>query len=141
MNQLNGKCPFEYVAQAILNSTDVKKINELQRITIKESRIGIPLFVARDVIPCFKTIFPIPLEQSTSWNPFIVEKRSSVAVLKASYAYIRWTFAPMINISRDPRWGIPASGNEFLCRQILCKEWVYDGMNVSDWGSISKFFY
>ena len=81
------------------------------------------------------------MEQSTSWNPFIVEKGSSVAAQEANSADNRWTFAPMIDISRDSRWGIPASGNEFLGRQILCKEWVYDGMNVSDWGSISKFFY
>ena len=214
----------------ILNELNVEVVNELQRIAVEESRLHIPLIVARDVIHGFKTIFPIPLGQAASWNPEVAEEGARVAAMEASATGIRWTFAPMIDVSRDPRWGriaescgedpyltsmmgvamvkgfqgtdlsaptsiaacakhfaaygasesgkdynttwipevllrdvylppfeaaakagaatfmcsfndingIPSSGNPYLNHQILRNEWNYDGVLVSDWGSIQQ---
>ncbi|MCG8369575.1 MAG: glycoside hydrolase family 3 C-terminal domain-containing protein, partial [Proteobacteria bacterium] len=77
----------------------------LQRIAVEESRLGIPLLVGRDVIHGFNTVFPIPLGQAATWNPALVEEAARVAALEAARAGVNWTFAPMIDISRDPRWG------------------------------------
>ena len=90
---------------SVLNQVDVDAVNELQRIAVQESRLGIPLLAGRDVIHGFKTVMPIPLGQAASWNPNIVREGARVAALEAATAGINWTFAPMIDISRDPRWG------------------------------------
>ncbi len=90
---------------SVLNVADVNTVNELQRIVVEESRLGIPLLVGRDVIHGFKTIMPIPLGQAASWNPDVVRDGARVAALEAATAGINWTFAPMIDISRDARWG------------------------------------
>jgi len=90
---------------AVLNEVDAATVNELQRVAVEESRLGIPLLIGRDVIHGFKTVFPIPLGQAASWNPALVERCARVAALEASAAGINWTFAPMIDIGRDPRWG------------------------------------
>ncbi len=90
---------------AVLNEVDADTVNELQRVAVQESRLGIPLLIGRDVIHGFKTVFPIPLGQAASWNPALVERCARVAALEASAAGINWTFAPMIDIGRDPRWG------------------------------------
>ncbi|MGB5166059.1 MAG: glycoside hydrolase family 3 N-terminal domain-containing protein [Woeseiaceae bacterium] len=215
---------------SVLNVVDVDVVNELQRIAVEESRLGIPLLVGRDVIHGFKTIMPIPLGQAATWNPDIVEEGARIAALEATRCGVNWTFAPMIDISRDARWGriaeslgecvlltselgaamvrgfqgddlantgsiaacakhfagygavesgrdyattnipetklrnvylrpfkaaadagvatmmtsfsdlngIPASGNEFLLRQVLREEWQYDGFVVSDWDSVRQ---
>jgi beta-glucosidase len=90
---------------SILNEVDPAKINEFQHIAVEESRLKIPIIFARDVIHGFKTIFPIPLGQAASWNPSIIETGARVAAIESSEVGVRWTFAPMIDISRDPRWG------------------------------------
>ena len=90
---------------SILNETDPNIINELQKIAVTQTRLRIPLVFARDVIHGFKTIFPIPLAQSCSWNPQIVQDAARIAAVEATSTGIRWTFAPMIDITRDPRWG------------------------------------
>lgn len=113
MNQLTGFGLAEDMQAAIrsgevgsiLNELDLATTNKLQRIAIEESRLGIPIVFARDVIHGFKTIFPIPLGQAASWNPQVAENGARIAALEASSVGIRWTFAPMIDISRDPRWG------------------------------------
>lgn len=88
-----------------LNANNREVANELQRIALEESKHGIPLLIARDVIHGYKTIFPIPLGQAASWNPDIVEQGARIAAVEASADGIRWTFAPMVDISRDARWG------------------------------------
>ena len=238
MNQLTGMGLSKNMKESvktgkvgtILNELNVEVVNELQRIAVEESRLHIPLIVARDVIHGFKTIFPIPLGQAASWNPEVAEEGARVAAMEASATGIRWTFAPMIDVSRDPRWGriaescgedpyltsmmgvamvkgfqgtdlsaptsiaacakhfaaygasesgkdynttwipevllrdvylppfeaaakagaatfmcsfndingIPSSGNPYLNHQILRNEWNYDGVLVSDWGSIQQ---
>ncbi len=90
---------------SVLNAVDLDIINELQRIAVEESRLGIPLLVGRDVIHGFKTVMPIPLGQAATWNPDMVREGAHVAAYEAATTGVNWTFAPMIDISRDPRWG------------------------------------
>lgn len=238
LNQLSG---FGYADEmvnniksgnvgSILNEIDPATVNRLQREAVENSRLGIPLIFARDVIHGFKTIFPIPLGQAASWNEDMVREGARIAAEEASGVGIRWTFSPMVDISRDPRWGrmaesfgedpllasrlgsamvkgyqgdnlsnpntmaacakhfagygaaeagkdynttwipevllrevylppfkamcdagaatfmcsfndingIPSSGNEHLLRDILRDEWGFDGVMVSDWGSIEQ---
>ena len=238
MNQLTGTgLSTDMISQiksgnvgSILNELDIKTTNELQRLAVKESRLGIPVIFARDVIHGFKTIFPIPLGLAATWNPQLVESGARIAAIEATATGIRWTFAPMIDIARDPRWGriaescgedpyltskmgtamikgfqgnklsdptsmaacakhfagygavesgkdynttwipelqlrevylppfqaaveagvssfmcsfndingVPSSGNVFLNKQILRKEWNFSGLLVSDWASIDQ---
>lgn len=77
----------------------------IQRIAVEESRLGIPIVVGRDVIHGYRTLFPIPLGQAASFNPEVVRLGAKIAALEASSEGIHWTFAPMVDISRDPRWG------------------------------------
>jgi beta-glucosidase len=90
---------------SVLNETDINVVNELQRLAVEESRLGIPLLIGRDVIHGFKTIFPIPLGQAASWSPEVIKQGAQVAAAEAATCGVNWTFAPMIDISRDPRWG------------------------------------
>lgn len=90
---------------SVINVVNVEAINEMQRIAVEESRLGIPLLVGRDVIHGFATVMPIPLGQAASWNPEIVRNGARIAALEAAASGINWTFAPMIDISRDARWG------------------------------------
>jgi beta-glucosidase len=78
---------------------------EAQRIALKESRLGIPLIFGRDVIHGYRTIFPIPLGQAASWDPELIEQAARLAAREASTEGIHWTFAPLIDVARDPRWG------------------------------------
>lgn len=96
---------------SILNEVDPRRVNALQRVAVEESRLGIPLLIARDVIHGFKTIFPIPLGQAATFNPELVKQGARVSAIEASSVGIRWTFSPMIDIARDPRWGRIAEGS------------------------------
>ena len=87
------------------NSDDPKAFNRIQKIAVNESKNGIPLIFGHDVIHGYKTIFPIPLGQAASWNPATVELGARISAKEATSAGIRWTFAPMVDIGRDPRWG------------------------------------
>ncbi|HTS18696.1 MAG TPA: glycoside hydrolase family 3 N-terminal domain-containing protein [Verrucomicrobiae bacterium] len=82
----------------------------LQRVAIQQSRLGIPLLVAYDVIHGYRTIFPIPLGQAAAWNPQLTEQAAVIAAREAASQWIRWTYAPMVDIARDPRWGRIAEG-------------------------------
>jgi beta-glucosidase len=90
---------------SILNEVNPETIKALQKAAVEESRLGIPILFARDVIHGFKTIFPVPLGQAASWNPQIVENGGRVAAIEATSVGVRWTFAPMLDIARDHRWG------------------------------------
>lgn len=238
MNQLNGMgMSDDLKAQiregrvgSLLNEVNVDVVNEMQRVAVEESRLGIPLIIARDVIHGFKTIFPIPLGQAATWNPEVVEAGARVAAKEATASGVRWTFSPMIDVSRDARWGriaesygedtymnavmgvatvkgyqtdnladptamaacakhfcgygvsesgkdynttwipevqlrdvylpsfkaavdagcatfmcsfndingVPSTGSKFLNKRILREEWQYDGMLVTDWGSMQQ---
>ncbi|MDR1671497.1 MAG: beta-glucosidase BglX [Alistipes sp.] len=95
---------------SLLNITDPVAINALQKVAVEESRLGIPLVMGRDVIHGFRTIFPIPIGQAATFNPAIVEQGAAVAAREARSVGIHWTFAPMLDISRDQRWGRLAEG-------------------------------
>lgn len=90
---------------SILNEVDPVVVNKLQREAVKNSRLHIPLIFARDVIHGFKTIFPIPLGQAASWNLALIEQGARIAAEEASSTGVRWTFSPMVDVSRDARWG------------------------------------
>lgn len=116
MHQVSGKSD-EY-RQAVregkigsfLNLRGAKVTNEIQKIAIEESRLGIPLIFGNDVIHGYRTIFPIPLAEAATWDPELVEQAAAVAATEASAAGTHWTFAPMVDIARDPRWGRIAEG-------------------------------
>lgn len=122
---------------SILNEVDPVRINALQRVAIEESRLGIPLLMARDVIHGFKTIFPIPLGQAASFDPQVAEDGARVAAIEASSVGIRWTFAPMIDVARDPRWGRMAEGcgeDTYLTSVMgaaMIKGFQGDSLNIS----------
>ena len=115
LGQMNQLSPWDFDELAekvrkgevgsILNYTDPELVNKIQKVAVEESRLGIPLIVSRDVIHGYKTIFPIPLGQAATFNPEVVREGARVAAVEASSDGIRWTFAPMIDVSRDPRWG------------------------------------
>lgn len=215
-------------AGAILNETRPEVILELQKASIEQSRLGIPLLFARDVIHGFKTVFPINIGLAATFNPELVRQGADVAAVEAASTGVNWNFAPMVDIARDPRWGrmaesfgedpllvtrmglammdgfrgdgekprmiacakhfaaygateggrdyntanvpevelwnthfkpfmalnkagvstvmtgfnelngIPATGNEFLLRDILKKRWDFRGFVVSDWASVTE---
>jgi beta-glucosidase len=90
---------------SLFNVIDTPLVNEYQNIAVEKSRLHIPLLFGLDVIHGFRTEFPIPLGMASTWDPALVEKASHVAALEASAIGIRWTFSPMVDISRDARWG------------------------------------
>lgn len=90
---------------SFLNAGSPADRAEAQRIARQESRLGIPLLFGRDVIHGYKTIFPIPLGQAASWDPELIEQAARQAAKEATAEGIRWTFAPMLDVARDPRWG------------------------------------
>lgn len=95
---------------SMLNEIVPKANLEIQRIAVEESRLGIPLIMARDVIHGYRTIFPIPLAQAATWDPELAAACARIAAEEASSAGFQWTFAPMMDIARDPRWGRIAEG-------------------------------
>jgi beta-glucosidase len=92
-------------AGSILWLNDTKRFNELQRIAVEESRLGIPVLYGLDVIHGYRTIFPVPLAMAASWDPSVHERAAAAAAKEARAVGIHWTFAPMLDIARDARWG------------------------------------
>jgi len=90
---------------SFLNVIGRDTVLKLQRIAVEQSRMHIPLLFALDVIHGFRTIFPVPLAEASSWNPSAAERSARYAAREASAEGIAWTFAPMVDIARDPRWG------------------------------------
>lgn len=106
---------------AMLNVKGVANIKKLQKIAVEESRLGIPLLFGFDVIHGYKTISPIPLAEAASWDLEAIQKSASIAAEEAASAGINWTFAPMIDITRDARWGRVMEGageDPFLASKI-----------------------
>src|SRR5437660_4615168 len=88
-----------------LNVRGAQRTNALQRIAIEESRLKIPMLFGFDVIHGYRTIFPVPLGEASSWDPAVAERSASIAAAEARAAGVHWTFAPMLDITRDARWG------------------------------------
>ena len=95
----------EGVAGSLLFVTDPAEINRLQRLAVDGNRLGIPVLFGFDVIHGLRTILPVPIAMAASWDPQTIERGQSVAAREARAVGIHWTFAPMVDIARDPRWG------------------------------------
>lgn len=89
----------------LFNIKTASKIREVQRIAVEDSRLKIPLIFGMDVIHGYKTVFPVPLALSCTWDMELIEKSAQIAAKEASADGICWTFSPMVDIARDPRWG------------------------------------
>ncbi|RYF91047.1 MAG: beta-glucosidase BglX [Chitinophagaceae bacterium] len=95
----------------LFNIKGVEKIKEVQRVAVEESRLKIPLIFGMDVIHGYQTTFPIPLAMSCVWDMNLVEQSARIAAVEASASGINWTFSPMVDVSRDPRWGRISEGS------------------------------
>lgn len=95
---------------SIFNIVGAKEVNRLQRMAVEETRLGIPLVAARDVIHGYKTIYPIPLGQGATFNPELIEQAARLTAQEAYQDGIRWAFSPMVDVAHDPRWGRVAEG-------------------------------
>lgn len=117
MHQVSGSGNWVEEAAAkgeigsILNCVDPEEINAVQRAAVEQSRLGIPVIVGRDVIHGFRTIFPIPLGLASTFDPQLVEQGARVAAIEATASGVHWTFSPMLDVARDPRWGRVAEGS------------------------------
>ncbi|SFE55388.1 beta-glucosidase BglX [Sunxiuqinia elliptica] len=121
---------------SILNLVGASRVNELQKVAVEESRLGIPLIIGRDVIHGYRTIMPIPLGMAASWNAELAEQAMGVAAAEAASEGIHWTFAPMIDVSRDPRWGRIAEscGEDTYLTSVMAKAMVkgFQGEDLTD---------
>jgi beta-glucosidase len=97
-------------AGSVLWVSDPKEINRLQHLAVEQSRLRIPILFGLDVIHGYHTIFPAPIAMASSWDPNLVEQAQAVAAREARAAGIQWTFAPMVDIARDARWGRMVEG-------------------------------
>ncbi len=126
----SGKCGN------IFNAHTVAYNKKLQQIAIEETRLGIPLLFGYDVIHGHRTIFPIPLAEACSWNIALMQKSAELAAREAAASGLNWTFAPMVDISRDPRWGRVSEGNgeDTYLASIISKARVrgFQGSDLSD---------
>ncbi len=126
---------------SFLNAEDIAMRNELQRIAVEESRLKIPLIFGRDIIHGFRTVFPIPLAQACSWNLDVVREGSTVAAREGRASGYEWTFAPMMDVCRNPRWGRVAEGygEDPYLASVMAVAMVqgFQGKDMSDSNSIA----
>ena len=124
----------------LFNIKSIPSIKEMQKIAVEKSRLKIPLIFGMDVIHGYETTFPIPLGLSSSWDMDLIEKTAKMAASEASADGINWTFSPMVDISRDPRWGriSEGSGEDSYLGGQIAKAMVegYQGDNLSDYNTI-----
>ena len=106
-----GFAPAQRRSRRYSNLKDVNAVTNLQKIAVEDSRLGIPLLVGLDVIHGYVTVFPIPLGISCSWDMEAIEESARIAAQEASADGINWTFSPMVDISRDARWGRMSEGS------------------------------
>ncbi|WP_303685911.1 glycoside hydrolase family 3 N-terminal domain-containing protein, partial [Nonlabens dokdonensis] len=158
MNQYNGfmdftgpvpdgddtELKFEHIKKgyvgSMLNVKGVEEIRAVQRIAVEESRLGIPLIFGYDVIHGYKTMSPIPLAEAASWDLKAIENSARLAAKEASAAGINWTFAPMVDISRDARWGrvMEGAGEDPYLGSLIAKARIkgFQGEDLSSRESI-----
>lgn len=121
---------------AVFNAFGVEFTTNLQRMAVEETRLGIPLIFGYDVIHGHRTIFPIPLGETASWDLDYIEKSARIAAIEATSEGLHWTFAPMIDVTRDPRWGRIAEGSgedPYLTSMVArAKVRGYQGNNFYD---------
>lgn len=121
---------------SFLNVFGAATTAEIQKIAVEESRLKIPLLFGMDILHGFKTIFPVPIAEASSWDPEIVKLSASLQAEEASSAGIHWTFSPMVDIARDPRWGriVEGSGEDPYLGSLMAEARVrgYQGNDLSD---------
>lgn len=126
---------------SMLNVRGVKDVRSVQKIAVEESRLGIPLIIGFDVIHGYKTISPIPLAEAASWDLEAIKASAEVAALEASASGINWTFAPMVDISRDARWGRVMEGageDTYLGSKIgVARVQGFQGANLASHSTIA----
>ncbi|MGQ0834304.1 MAG: glycoside hydrolase family 3 N-terminal domain-containing protein [Gammaproteobacteria bacterium] len=126
---------------SLLNATGAKETNELQRIAMTRTRLKIPLLFGFDVIHGYRTVFPVPLGLAATWNPELVERAAAVAAREAAADGVRWTFAPMVDIARDARWGriVEGAGEDPYLGSEMAVAYVrgYQGKSLSEPTSIA----
>ncbi len=114
INEGNRKEMIDHIRNgqigSVLTIYGVENINAIQKVAFEDSRLGIPLLIGCDVIHGYRTIFPIPLAESCTWDIALIEESARIAAEEATANGIHWTFAPMVDICRDPRWGRIAEG-------------------------------
>jgi beta-glucosidase len=150
LQQLDGEANGNYrpehvdlIKRGLLGSTlnvrGARKTNELQRIAVEQSRLKIPLIFGFDVIHGYRTIFPVPLAEAASWDPAVVERGAAVAAAEAAAAGVRWTFAPMVDIARDPRWGriVEGAGEDPYLGAVMARARVH-GFQSDDYSAPNK---
>ena len=115
--------------------------NIMQKKAMEESRLGIPILFGHDVIHGYRTIFPIPLAQACSWNPELARLSSAVSAQEAASSGVDWTFSPMVDVARDPRWGrvMEGYGEDVYTNSVFCEAAVrgYQGDDLSDPNTIA----
>ncbi|TKS56118.1 beta-glucosidase BglX [Mesohalobacter halotolerans] len=126
---------------SMLNVTSVEKVREAQKLAIENSRLKIPMIFGYDVIHGYKTMFPLPLAEAASWDLDLMERTAQVSAKEAAAAGINWTFAPMVDISRDARWGriMESAGEDTYLNTVvgLAKMRGYQGESLSDVNTIA----
>ncbi len=135
----------DYIRQgqvgSFLNIVGAEETGRLQKIAIEESRLGIPIIFGYDVIHGFKTIFPIPLGEAASFDRAALEKSTRIAAIESAANGLNWTFAPMVDISRDPRWGriMEGAGEDVYlgCEAAKARVHGFQGDNLADANTIA----
>ncbi|MEO0902345.1 MAG: glycoside hydrolase family 3 N-terminal domain-containing protein, partial [Bacteroidota bacterium] len=141
----NAAIKYEHLKKgwvgSMLNVTGTEEIRKLQKLVVEESRLGIPLLFGYDVIHGYKTLAPIPLAEAASWDMETIQKSARVAATEASAVGLNWTFAPMVDISRDPRWGrvMEGAGEDTYLGAQIAKARVkgFQGEDLSDNNTIA----
>lgn len=150
LEQLDGHADGKYrpehtelIRKGLLGSTlnvrGAKLTNELQRVAMEQSRLKIPVIFGFDVIHGYRTIFPVPLGEASSWDPATVERASSIAAAETRASGVHWTFAPMVDIARDARWGriVEGSGEDPYLGSVMARARVR-GFQGSDYSAPDK---
>jgi beta-glucosidase len=126
---------------SIFNLTTSDETNAMQKIAIEKSRLHIPLLFGLDIIHGFRTEFPVPLAMAATWDPAIVERAARVAAKEASHSGVRWTYSPMVDISRDARWGriVEGAGEDPYLGSAVAAAYIrgYQGTTLNDPESIA----
>lgn len=125
---------------SFLNAVGSETTREIQRLAVEETRLRIPLIFAYDVIHGYRTIFPIPLAEACTWDPELLQQTAHAAAVEASASGLHWTFAPMVDIARDPRWGriMEGSGEDPILGSRIAAARVkgFQGTKLNDRDSI-----